>query len=122
VAVVVDRGDVLVIMRRKDGRRYAVLPGGGVETNETPEAACLRELCEETGLHGTLGETLAVDPGPTGPAIYFRVKVDQRAIRLGDPETSRMSPENHYEPRWVPMDGLHLINLVPEFACAVLSM
>ena len=121
MAVVVDRGEVLVIMRRKDGRQYAVLPGGGIEPDETPEAACLRELREETGLHGTLGETLAVDSGPTGPAIYFRVKVDRRALALGDPEKSRMTPENHYEPRWLRLDAPHLTNLVPEFARTVSS-
>lgn len=43
VAVVIDDGDVLLIDRRKDGRAYSVLPGGGVESGETIEDACLRE-------------------------------------------------------------------------------
>jgi 8-oxo-dGTP diphosphatase len=30
------------------------LPGGGVEFGEHPDAACLRELREETGLHGRI--------------------------------------------------------------------
>jgi len=37
------------------------LPGGGVEFGEHPEAAALRELDEETGLQGRLGELLCVD-------------------------------------------------------------
>jgi 8-oxo-dGTP diphosphatase len=37
------------------------LPGGGVEFGEHPEAAAVRELYEETGLRGRLGELLCVD-------------------------------------------------------------
>ncbi len=37
------------------------LPGGGVEFGEHPEAAALRELLEETGYTGRVGELLAVD-------------------------------------------------------------
>lgn len=43
-AVAVRDGRVLVVLRERDGRRYAVLPGGGVEPGETPQQACLREL------------------------------------------------------------------------------
>lgn len=49
VAVVLDDEALLVIDREKDGRRYLVLPGGGIEPGETAEQACLRELHEETG-------------------------------------------------------------------------
>jgi 8-oxo-dGTP pyrophosphatase MutT (NUDIX family) len=116
VAVVIDRGEVLVIRRRKNGRDYAVLPGGGVEVGESPAAACLRELREETGLHGTLHAALAVGARETGPAFYFRVTVDSRRLALGDPELSRVSPENWYEPHWVPLPSLDAINLVPQAA------
>ena len=52
-AVVSLRGDRLLAIRRtKQGRSYAVLPGGGIEPNESAQDAALRELIEETGLPG----------------------------------------------------------------------
>jgi len=43
-----DRNQVLLIQRRDVP--VWVLPGGGLEMNETPEEAVLREMKEETGL------------------------------------------------------------------------
>lgn len=43
-----NRSEVL-ILKRRDVSMW-VLPGGGVDSNETPEKAVLREILEETGL------------------------------------------------------------------------
>jgi len=50
VAVCFYRDSVLVMRRRKNGRNYSVLPGGGVEDSEDASRAAERELLEETGL------------------------------------------------------------------------
>ena len=66
-------GRVLVVLRERDGRRYAVLPGGGVEPGETPQQACLRELREETGLDGELVALLPVGLDRAAPVVYLHV-------------------------------------------------
>ncbi|MGQ0534549.1 MAG: NUDIX domain-containing protein [Methanobacteriota archaeon] len=73
------RGDALLLVRR--GRPPFegswVLPGGLVEVGETTEAAVLRELAEETALHGRVRGLVGVysdpkrDPrGHTVSAVY----------------------------------------------------
>jgi 8-oxo-dGTP diphosphatase len=115
VAVVIERGELLVIARRKNGREHCVLPGGGIEAEETAGEACVRELQEETGLHGQV----ATEPTPpvlAESAVYFRVTAPHQAPLLGGPEAARSSECNSYMPRWVPTAELDHINLVPDHA------
>ena len=91
VCAAVLRGDsILMVEHREADRRYWTLPGGGVEAGETPEAAVLRELREETGLEGQLSRALFDDVHPRCPGIVrcFAVEVEASAeARLGtDPE------------------------------------
>src|SRR5580693_8186436 len=43
------------------------LPGGAVEAEESPQAACRREVAEELGLDRPAGRVLAVDWVPSRP-------------------------------------------------------
>lgn len=43
------------------------LPGGAVEAEESPQAACRREVAEELGLDRAVGRVLAVDWVPSRP-------------------------------------------------------
>jgi 8-oxo-dGTP diphosphatase len=45
------------------------LPGGAVEAEESPQAACRREVAEELGLDRPAGRILAVDWVPSRPEL-----------------------------------------------------
>lgn len=49
------------------------LPGGAVEADESPQAACRREVAEELGLDRPTGRILAVHPSlPWAPGPWLR--------------------------------------------------
>lgn len=61
VAACVTEGErLLLVQHQKRGRRYWLLPGGGVELHETLTAALRRELMEETGLSIEVGRLVIV--------------------------------------------------------------
>lgn len=115
-AVVVLDEQVLVIKRRKHGRSYCVLPGGGVEEGENLLEACFRELREETGLEGDVGDLLDVHVDRDVPAAYFAVRVTSAEVSLGGPELRRVSAGNEYDPSWIAATSLDEERLVPDEA------
>lgn len=48
--ILIREGKLLVIHRIKEGREYYVIPGGGVENQETMLEALKREMKEEVGI------------------------------------------------------------------------
>lgn len=102
-----------MIRRVKHGRRYAVLPGGGVELNERAQDAALRELAEETGLNGEVVGPLWSLQHADRQADYFLVAVPESPMVMSGPETRRISTENTYEPCWIRVSDLDSENFQP---------
>ena len=56
--VFAEEGSKVLVIKRRDVPIW-VLPGGGVDPQETPEEAVIREVFEETGLHVSIKRHVA---------------------------------------------------------------
>jgi len=83
-------GDVLLVRRAAPPKLGSwCLPGGFLEINETPQAGCLRELREETGLSGEIDSLIHVEIGQSHIyrsvlVVGFRVGKVKGRLQPGD--------------------------------------
>ena len=91
--VVVDANGCVALIRERDrrGRRRWTLPKGRIDPGETPEAAALREVYEESGLRASIVRPIVVHEGRWHFTYYFEMKLERndgrpeggpRAVRL----------------------------------------
>ncbi len=76
VSAVCRSGDsLLLVEHEKDGRRYWLLPGGGMQAGETAQGAVVREVLEETSLRIKPGRLVCVCesiwPDRTRHVVHF---------------------------------------------------
>lgn len=102
---------LLVIKRDKFGKQYNVLVGGGVEIDETPEDALVRECLEETGLRITDFRLVFIEEAgkPYGTQFIYLCKdpggepvLDKTSIE----NWLNVNTDNKYNPGWLPIEEL----------------
>ena len=108
---ILDRGRILLIHRRKNGREYYVIPGGGIEPGETEIQAAVREAKEETGLAIVPGEKIGEITTAEGHEYLYLAASWTSAPALGGPEAERRSPANDYLLEWLPIERLNGIDI-----------
>ncbi|HPW34463.1 MAG TPA: NUDIX domain-containing protein [Candidatus Paceibacterota bacterium] len=117
-AVIIKNKSVLLIKRVKPSETYYVFPGGGIEEDETPEIAIIRESKEETGFDVKNPQKLFVINDIERGENYFYL-IDNfigNEPKLGGPEMQRANENNQYVFEWVVFSNLDRITLHPEIA------
>jgi len=115
-AIIVKDNQILLVHRRKEGREYWVLPGGGIEEGEAGEEAIKREVKEETGLSCKeikLAFKTQTYKGGNEHPFYF-CETEEGKVKLGGPEAKKHSKDNWYQLEWIELKQIPAINLVPE--------
>ncbi|GLZ76524.1 hypothetical protein Afil01_13310 [Actinorhabdospora filicis] len=124
--VTTDADDNFLLARIADGYPGAGnwhLPGGGVDFGEQPRDAVTREVYEETGQHGEVGELLDVTSfrtrraiGPEGhPLDWHGVRAIFRVF-VAEPTDARvveMAGGSTADARWWPRKALEELPLTP---------
>lgn len=82
-AVITDDRDRILLSRWIGGAvpRWT-MPGGGMDPGEPPEAACVREVREETGYEVVVGDVLGVDSTIIDAARRLTGDRDMQALRI----------------------------------------
>ena len=110
-AIIIEDNKLLTMFRRKvkkDGsvKEYYVIPGGGLEENETLEENVIRELKEEFNVDIEIVKFLSTEECEDTIANYFLCKIVNGTPKLGGEELERMTSENYYEIRYIDLKDI----------------
>lgn len=118
-AIVVRHDALLLVQHEKAGRRYWLLPGGGVDSGETLVEALSREVKEETGLDIRVGQlalvndTIAPDRHRHIVNLCFTAELVGGELRPG-------RDHRLIEARFVPLEKLPELDLYPDIHAELL--
>ena len=107
-AIIIHEGQLLLIERWRPGHHYFSIPGGGIEPNETPEQAVLREMTEETGCQVAVERHLYTLNLPDGTTHYIFLASwlsGEPHLPADSPEALK-GPDDRFEPCWVSLASL----------------
>lgn len=115
--IIIEDGSVYAMFRRRikdDGtvKEYYVIPGGGIEENETLEENVIREMKEEFSVDVKIDGYLGKDEGEDSIAHFFACSIVNGIPCLGGEELERCTESNYYEIRKVPINNLDKVDIL----------
>ena len=107
----------LFMYRKKNGKKYFATIGGHMRKGESSEEVIVREIEEEVSIKvSELHLAFKVKDFIRNEQNYYYIcRWSSGDVKLGGEELEKNSEENYYEPRWVPLDEIPKINLVPRY-------
>lgn len=107
-AIVIHDGQLLLMERWRPGLHYFSIPGGGIEANETPEQAAIREIMEETTISVTIDrEVLQMRDGDNLHHIFLcNYESGEPSLPDDAPEALLNNPDNRFRPGWFPIESI----------------
>lgn len=112
-AIIIKNEKILLMHRIKNDHEYYAIPGGFVESNETPKQAAIREIKEETTLNIDIDKLLWEYDDGISYCYYFLAKKVLGTAKLSGPEEKRSCQDNFYQLKWIHIDQLANILLYP---------
>ena len=108
----INTNKIVLIKRIKNNQLYWVIPGGGIEENETSLDTAIREAYEETGLTiDPTSLTLIIENHEHTYYLYECTK--EYTLQLLGEELERVSPTNIIKPKLVNINTLYTLDLYP---------
>jgi len=105
---------ILLIHRKKGSEEYWVVPGGGLDINENYEEAAKRELLEELGLSiREMKELCTISLDDRIEKYFISYSDTCETVKMQGEELKRSSDDNIYDPTWVDVSNVPLINVLP---------
>ena len=117
-AIIIDNDEVILMFRRKiiNGitKEYYAIPGGGIETGETKEAATIREIKEEFNLDIEILSYLGTVEDEKNIGYVFNTKIIGGNLKLGGEELEHNNESNYYEIQRIKLNEIDNIELFEE--------
>lgn len=113
--IILEGNKVLLFHRFNNGLEYYSVPGGGIEDGESPIAAAIREVKEETNLDIVVDKELDIqttDVDKERPEAgqfvnhIFLATGFAGDMKMGDEEIRKTTKDNSYELQWVIINDL----------------